>query len=68
MDEGADGEEQKMVKRFGSAPEAFDLPGCVQEPDGDPNGRAPCASRSPSRDGKWAQRGFHAGKRNKKKR
>lgn len=35
-----------------NAPKAFDLPVCVQERDEDPDGRALCASRSPSRDGK----------------
>lgn len=41
----------------GNAPEAFDLPACVQERHEDPNGRSLCAARSPSRDGKQLSMG-----------
>lgn len=45
-------QETVTVTRVGTAPEALDLPGCVQERHHDPDGRAPSASRSPSRGGK----------------
>lgn len=50
-------EERETVARVETAPEAFDLPGCVQERHQAPDGRAPSASRSPQQGWKTAQRG-----------